>query len=127
MKNLLISTAAVVALAGAAHAQEAFITQVGALNSALNYSEEYRSGAALQVIVQQGEGFSAANFSRGGDNTAMAYQIDEGYNATGQSNMADSDPNTPGIQPGGTMESLIWQKASDGGVTSQDWNNQRDA
>ncbi|MEE4186733.1 MAG: hypothetical protein V2J12_13280 [Gammaproteobacteria bacterium] len=118
MKHLMIS-AAVLALAGAAHAQDAYVTQVGAQNTAVNYSEEYRGGGPTQVIAQQGEGFSAANFARG-NNTAMAYQLDTGYPT---SNMADSDPSTPGLD-GGTMNSLIWQRAEDGPSSA---TNMRDA
>lgn len=107
MKNLLISTAAVVALAGAAHAQDAFITQVGDDNSAINYSEYNQSGNTnsdnMQVIVQEGNGFAAANFARGKNNSAFAYQ------------------QNPNGDPNATMESLIWQSAqnfNEGGNTA---------
>lgn len=94
MSKFFITTAAILIAGTAAHAQDAFITQLGSNNQGINYSE-YTQGPStsdnLQVIAQEGDNLSAGNFTRGSNSTAMAYQLNSG-NASGSS-----------------MESLIFQ------------------
>lgn len=75
MKTLYIS-AAIVALAGAATAQEAFIQQVGDDNQAANLSfNSDTDDANNQVIYQEGDSQLAVNYSDGEGNQAWAYQL----------------------------------------------------
>lgn len=94
MSKFFITTAAILIAGTAAHAQDAFITQLGSNNQGINYSE-YTQGPStsdnLQVIAQEGDNLRAGNFTRGSNSTAMAYQLNSG-NASGSS-----------------MESLIFQ------------------
>jgi hypothetical protein len=94
MSKKLATTAALIIAGTAAHAQDAFITQLGSNGQAINYSE-YTQGPStsdnLQVIAQEGDNLTAGNFTRGSNSTAMAYQLNSG-NA-----------------PGSTMGSLIFQ------------------
>lgn len=99
MSKYLLS-AAVIALAGAAHAQEAFITQIGDGNDAVNIAQRGFGQGNTQVIAQEGDDLSAANLTRGRDNQAFTYQsFTSGYTGFG------------GATASGT--SLIWQTGTD--------------
>ncbi len=101
MKLLTISAAAI-AIAGAAHAQEAFITQIGDDNAGGNFSfNDFTVDANLQVIGQQGNGLTAVNVSNGSGNLSWAQQT----------NVPAPFP-SPG-DPGVRHESLIWQDGDD--------------
>lgn len=104
MKTLIVSiSAALMALSTAAHAQDAYISQIGDDLSAVNYSEYNQSGNQnrdnMQVTAQMGVGFQAATLTRGSNNTAHTYQLD----------LTDNYANGTGTS-GATMESLVWQK-----------------
>lgn len=102
MKTLLIS-AAIIAVSGAAHAQDAYITQLGDNLSGINYSEYNQGVVSTQVIAQQGTGFAAANLSRGRGNSAMTYQLDTDFDNASSAPTRDSST--------GNMESLIIQSS----------------
>jgi hypothetical protein len=104
MKTSIIIAAAITAFASAAHAQDAFITQLGDNLTGVNYSEYNQGVVSTQVIAQQGTGFAAANLSRGRGNTAMTYQIDTAFDNSTQAPNRDAST--------GTMESLIIQTPS---------------
>ncbi len=108
MKTLIVSvSAALMALSTAAHAQDAYISQIGDDLSAVNYSEYNQSGNQnrdnMQVTAQMGVGFQAATLTRGSNNTAHTYQLD----------LTNNYANGTGTS-GATMESLIWQKGGFG-------------
>lgn len=108
MKTLIVSvSAALMALSTAAHAQDAYISQIGDDLSAVNYSEYNQSGNQnrdnMQVTAQMGVGFQAATLTRGSNNTAHTYQLD----------LTNNFANGTGTS-GATMESLIWQKGGFG-------------
>lgn len=101
--KILMTSAAIIALSGAAYAQDAYITQMGDNHSGVNYSEYHIQSSSnpntTQVIAQSGEGFQAANLSRGTSNAAYTYQMD-----------LTNDWLNNGVPSGTQMESLIFQK-----------------
>ncbi|OWY18544.1 hypothetical protein B6V73_01735 [Thioclava sp. JM3] len=106
--KLFAVTAAALLIAGGAHAQDAYITQLGDNLTGLNYSEYSNGSNVRQVIAQQGVGFRAANLSRGSDNSAMTYQIDPGFDNSTQEATHNSTRDTGS---GAKMNSLIIQSA----------------
>jgi hypothetical protein len=106
--KLFAVTAAALLIAGGAHAQDAYITQLGDNLTGLNYSEYSTGSNVRQVIAQQGVGFRAANLSRGSDNSAMTYQIDPGFDNSTQEATHNSTRDTGS---GAKMNSLIIQSA----------------
>ncbi|EAR51127.1 hypothetical protein OG2516_18195 [Oceanicola granulosus HTCC2516] len=91
-------TAAVFAFAGAANAQDAYITQMGDSNDAANVSQNPTSTPNLQIIQQQANDADAVNLAEGGGNFAYAYQL------------------SPASSSG--MNALIWQDADGNGVNA---------
>ncbi|KAA9005075.1 hypothetical protein [Histidinibacterium aquaticum] len=107
MKTLMIS-AAVIALAGAAHAQEAFVTQLGSGNEGANLSFNNNTlNPNLQVVAQDGNNMSAVNLSNGSGNTAWAHQ--ENVAASGVYFLG-FELAAPDL--GAEHESLIWQNGN---------------
>lgn len=102
--KLFAVTAAALLIAGGAHAQDAYITQLGDNLTGLNYSEYSNGSNVRQVIAQQGVGFRAANLSRGNDNTAMTYQVDTTFDNSTQGANRDTGS-------GAQMNSLVIQSA----------------
>lgn len=77
MKTLYLS-AAIIALAGAASAQDAFITQLGDDNQAANLSfNTFTPDPNTQVIYQNGDDQIAVQIADGNGNQAWSYQLAE--------------------------------------------------
>ncbi len=75
MKTMFIS-AALIALAGAASAQEAFVAQIGNRNEGANLSFNSNTyNPNTQVIYQNGNRQAALNLANGEGNEAWAYQF----------------------------------------------------
>ncbi|OWY04926.1 hypothetical protein B6V75_01945 [Thioclava sp. F1Mire-8] len=106
--KLFAVTAAALLIAGGAHAQDAYITQLGDNLTGLNYSEYSNGTNVRQVIAQQGIGFRAANLSRGANNTAMTYQVDTRFDNSLEDTQANNNARTrSGL--GAQMNSLVIQ------------------